>query len=164
MHCSDADVLSATCTPMHCSDTASDGINDLAQVLRSTNLDGKREGQWAFLSPGMTRDEQLRVISGDQSASSPQKPAEEMETGESQEGGDKITVAQAMDNHIAATTLLAARSLLTLPSTPKSALELLKGEYRDALRTGTSPTALACAPLPMQPQELESLSIFMADE
>ena len=127
----------------------------------------------------MTRDEQLRVISGDQSASMPQESAEETETGEPQEGGDKITVAQAMDNHLAmlaahtpstgsnkitATTLVAARSLPTPPNTPKVPLELLKLQYRDALRTGTSPNALARAPLPKYVQELKSLSVFKADE
>jgi hypothetical protein len=167
MHVSDPDVMSPPGTPQHCTDAPSDDMDDLARFMQSTNLDGKREGQWAYLSPGMTREEQLRVISGEQSVTTPKKSGEEKKTGEN------MTAQQAMNEHLAMlaahssntpSTPSATRQLPTPPSTPESPLELLKAQYREALRTGTSPTALARAPLPKNTQELESLSVYIANE
>jgi hypothetical protein len=159
---------SAPGTPMRCSDAASIDIDDLTQCLQATNLDGKRKGQWNFFPPGTSREEQLRIINGEE----PKKSEEEKESDEG------MTAQQAMDEHLAMlanhplsvagdntpSTPAAPRQQSTPPASLDSPLELLKAQYRGALRTGTSPTALARATLPNNTQELESLSVYMADE
>jgi hypothetical protein len=163
---------SAPGTPMRCSDAASIDIDDLTQCLQATNLDGKRKGQWNFFPPGTSREEQLRIINGEPPLAAPKKSTEE------KEGEVKMTVAEAMDAHLATLAQISAsaavndtpatpstaRQAPTPPASPDSALELLKTHYREALRTGTSPNALARAPLPKNNQEIELLSAFMADE
>jgi hypothetical protein len=163
---------SAPGTPMRCSDAASIDIDDLTQCLQATNLDGKRKDQWNFFPPGTSREEQLRIINGEPPLAAPKKSTEE------KEGEVKMTVAEAMDAHLATLAQISAsaavndtpatpstaRQAPTPPASPDSALELLKTHYREALRTGTSPNALPRAPLPKNNHEIELLSVFMADE
>jgi hypothetical protein len=120
-------------------------IDDLTQCLQATNLDGKRKGQWNFFPPGTSREEQLRIINGEE----PKKSEEEKESDEG------MTAQQAMDEHLA---MLANHPLSVAgdntPSTPA------------APRQQSTPPASLDSPLelPNNTQELESLSVYMADE
>jgi hypothetical protein len=163
---------SAPSSPMHYSKASKNDIDDLVQHLQATNLNGKREGQWTFFPPGTSREEQLRLINGDQPAATSKKSEEENKK------ENAMSIQQAMDAHLAMlaqntpsvggndtpSTPAAARQQPTPPASPNSPFELLKAQCRVALRTGTSPTALARATLPENTQELESLSVYMADE
>ncbi|KAF1832498.1 hypothetical protein BDW02DRAFT_625513 [Decorospora gaudefroyi] len=79
-------------------------IHVLTHQLQHTNLDGKRAGQWTYLRPGTTREEQLRIIADENETKQQQ---EKKEKGE-KEAGDGMTIQQAMDTHLA---MLASHSL-----------------------------------------------------
>lgn len=145
------------------SNTQPTGINQLAEDLQRTNLDGSRPGKWNFFPPGTSLKEQLFILAGVDDYKLQGQPAgavfKDNITGPRAHGapipqasvksldcGSTRDIAQAMKQHLAllVTPICMENDLnaITIESLPRPSIEVPKMEYVNVLHT--SKTHAAC--------------------